>query len=324
VAQSSEAAEDPIARVERRCDEILERLDALSQQFSELAVRESELRAILRRNLEQEPYLDRLTKMIRKEATRQEVADNVDRAPLHLQPFPYTVIDGLLPDHLYDALVQGLPPVELFKNRPVRKQQLAVPFELAPVYSQRIWTHFADTLIPEVIAPRLIQKFRGPLDEWIRRNWPDINPESITLRGSGGRIMHRGRGYRIRPHRDPKWSFITCILYLARPGDNESWGTQLYAVERDEEAKDAAPYWIDEKRCHLAEDVKFIRNRLLVFLNSAGAHGAHIPEDAEPPDLERYIYQFRVGPPIDVVAMLKSRLPEDRIPLWTGKLLVDY
>jgi hypothetical protein len=63
---------------------------------------------------------------------------------------------------------------------------------------------------------------------------------------------------------------------------------------------------------------------LLVFLNSGGAHGAHIPEDAQPENLERYIYQFRVGPSVEAVSMLKSMLPEERLALWSGKALVDY
>ena len=108
----------------------------------------------------------------------------------------------------------------------------------------------ANELIPNVITPALLAKFRAEIDDWIPQELARPARRSrIELRGSGGRIMHRRRGYRIRPHRDPKWSFITCILYLAFPGDDESWGTQMYAVENDREATSAAPYWIDEKDC---------------------------------------------------------------------------
>ena len=305
-------------------EEILTRIDALSQQLAELAARESELRAVLERNSELEPHMDRLDKVLRKKTTPERIQAAIDGATLHLEPCPYTVIDNVLPDSVYECLVRGLPPMALFPNKPGEKRQLAVPFPLAPVYSQRIWTYLANDLIPNVIAPRIIAKFRASLDDWLRQNWPDLDPASVDLHGSGGRVMLRRRGYVIRPHRDPKWSFITCILYVARPGDDESWGTQLYAVDADEEARNAAPYWIDEKRCRLVEDVKFKPNRLLVFLNSTGAHGASIPEDAQPADLERYIYQFRVGPGVDTIAMLKSNLPEERQGLWTGKALVDY
>jgi hypothetical protein len=54
------------------------------------------------------------------------------------------------------------------------------------------------------------------------------------------------------------------------------------------------------------------------------AHGAHIPAGAEPETLERYIYQFRVGPTAPIISMRKSILPEERRPLWAGRAQVDY
>jgi len=322
--EGTAAPAQSVALVERQCAEILEQVKAMRDELSRLAVRESELRAVLERETELELHVDRLKKTLRKTSTAENLAAAIDGAELHLEPFPYIVVDNLVGAMLYDALLEGIPPVALFENKPAGKQHLDVPFALAPLYSQRVWQYMTGELIPKVITPHILDKFRAQIDEWIARNWPDLPPESVGLHGTSGRIMLRRRGYRILPHRDPKWSFITCILYLARPGDAETWGTQLYAVDEDQEAKSAAPYWIDEKYCRLVEDVAFRPNRLLVFLNSVGAHGAHIPADAQPETLERYIYQFRVGPTPDAIAMLKSMLPEERRPLWTGKALVDY
>jgi len=313
-----------VALLQQQCADILEQVTAMRGELSRLAVRESELRAVAERNTELELHLDRLQKALRKTTTMEDVATAIRGAELHLEPCPYILVDHLVGAQLYDALLTGIPPVTLFESKPDGKQHLDVPFALAPTYSQRVWRYMAGELIPKVIAPQLLDKFRAQIDEWITRNWPSLPPESVELHGTSGRIMFRRRGYRILPHRDPKWSFLTCILYLARPGDGESWGTQLYAVDEDQEATSAAPYWIDEKHCRLVEDVAFRPNRLLVFLNSVGAHGASIPADAQPANLERYIYQFRVGPTPDAIAMLKSMLPEERRPLWTGKASVDY
>jgi hypothetical protein len=41
--------------------------------------------------------------------------------------------------------------------------------------------------------------------------------------------MPRRPGYHLEPHRDPKRSLLTCLLYLARPGDSDAQGTQLFA-----------------------------------------------------------------------------------------------
>ena len=312
-----------VALVQRQCDDILEQVKAMRHELSQLAMRESELRAVIERDTELDAQIDRLQKTLRKTTPVEKVSATLDGAELHLDPFPYIVVDDLTGPGLYAALLKGIPPVELFDNKPAGKTHLDVPFALAPIYSQRVWRYMAGEIIPKVIAPRIIDKFRSQIDEWIASNWPDLQPESVELHGTSGRIMFRRRGYRILPHRDPKWSFITCIFFLARPGDNEAWGTQLYAVDQDQEAKSAAPYWIDEKDCRLVEDVKFRPNRLLAFLNSVGAHGAHIPADAQPETLERYIYQFRVGPTPAAISMLKSMLPEERQPLWAGKASVD-
>jgi hypothetical protein len=317
-------ATDAVAALRRRCDDIAEQLAALTRQVAELAARELELRAVLERETQLQPEMERLTKRLDKTSNIQRVAAAIEEAPLCLEPFPYAIVDNLFPEKLYDSLLRGIPPLALIANKPTGREHFAVPFELAPAYSARVWTHLATDLIPKVIVPRIVAKFRAPLDEWISQNWSDVDPRSVALHGSEGRIMVRRRGYRIRPHRDPKWSFITCILYLAKSGDDPTWGTQLYAVDADEEAKNAAPYWISEKRCRLVEDVKFLPNRLLVFLNSVGAHGAFIPEDAQPPDLQRFIYQFRVGPTVEAISTLKALLPEERQPLWTGKSRVDY
>jgi hypothetical protein len=219
--------------------------------------------------------------------------------------------------------VKGLPPVELFADRPTNKQQLQVPFRLAPAYSRCVWHHLTRVVVPEYILPPIVEKFRAPLDQWITLNWPASDPASVRFHGSDGRILLRRRGYRIPPHRDPKWGFITCILYLARRHDSESWGTQLYTIDEDEEARGAAPHWIDPARCRHVGDVAFRANRMLVFLNSVGAHGASIPDDAQPETLERYIYQCRIGPTVDSMAALKSTMTADRRPFWAGKS-ADY
>lgn len=121
----------------------------------------------------------------------------------------------------------------------------------------------------------------------------------------------------IRPHRDPKWAFITGLVYLPREGDDEAYGTRLYRVRDDAEAENDKPLYIDEQRCELVTSVPFRPNTLLVFLNSTGAHGASIPPDA-PPTFERYLYQFRLGPDSAGVRRMLSRMTPDRRALWGG------
>ena len=312
-----------IAAIQRQCEAIVSELKTMNEQLARLVLRESQVRAVMERDAELDRYQSKLEDTLAKPTTSSHIERAVREAELNSSPFPHAVIDAVFPDDLYACLLRGLPPLQLFADRPTNKQQLQVPFRLAPAYSRRVWRYLTSVVIPEWLAPAIVTKFREPVDEWIRVNWPEVPPESVAFQSSDGRILLRRRGYRIPPHRDPKWGFLTCILYLARAEDSESWGTQLYTVDGDEEARGAAPHWIDPERCRYVGDVTFRPNRIFVFLNSVGAHGAHIPDDAQPETLERYIFQFRIAPTVESMGMLKSTLTEERRPFWAGKA-ADY
>jgi hypothetical protein len=303
-------------------------LAALTREVDALGLREAQLRAIARADLHMDKALAKLDKAL---AAPQEIGAHIrasiDRAVLHESPFPYMVADDVLPEPVFRALVTGLPPAVLFADKPVNHQHLDPPFELAPRYSRRIWGFMVDVIVNEFLQPLLLEKLKEPVAAWFRGHFPaleDDGPDNLRLKTSGGRILLRRRGYVIPPHRDPKWAVVTCLLYLPRPGDDERWGTQLFTVSDDEEARGAKPHWIDAARCTLVEEVAFRPNRLLVFVNAVGAHGASIPEDAEPADLERYAYQFRIGPDAPSIARLIGTLPDDRKAFWAGKVAADY
>jgi hypothetical protein len=281
---------------------------------------EAQLRAVAERNLELEGSEAGLDAAMADPSLHEHITAAIGAATLRCDPFPYVVVDDLLPEALYDALIEGLPPAALFADRPANKQQLKVPLQFAPRFSLRVWSFVSDTVVYSMIRPAVMDKFREPLETWLRASFPAAGGTVPNLVSSDGRLLLRTRGYRIRPHRDPKWGFITCILYLTRPGDEERWGTDLYSVEDDREARGVQPYWIDEASCRRVETVSFRRNRALIFLNSGGAHGAAIPADAEPADLQRLIYQFRLGPSTAQIATLIDSLPPDRREFWKGRL----
>ena len=109
------------------------------------------------------------------------------------------------------------------------------------------------------------------------------------------RIFLRSPGYTLHPHRDPKWGFISCLVYLARPNDREAFGTDLYAVDQDAVARTDGVHYPEPSRCRRVKTVPFRANTSLAFLNVSGAHGASVPSDADPVT-ERYLYSIRFGP----------------------------
>jgi hypothetical protein len=297
----------------------------LAHETAVLRVKESQLRAVTRRDGEMEHKLQELEQIIQDPGAEQHIACAVARATLKTDPFPYVIVDDLLPAPLYDALLAGMPPVELFADRAPNKQQLGVPFRFGPVYARRVWQHMARTVARRYIQPAVLDLFREPFQAFLRDEFREVPPDQLaamTMTCSDGRILRREAGYYIPPHRDPRWGFITCLMYLARPADDERWGTHIFAVDGDTPIESAAPHWVDADRCRLVETVAFKRNRMLVFLNCVGAHGADIPSDV-PPSLDRYVYQFRVGPSKESYPVLLESLPPARRPSWEGKM-TDY
>src|SRR6266540_3329484 len=207
---------------------IAQKIDALERKLDEIGVRERQLRAVQRADGRFEHRERELDTILDPDSIASHVRAAVGSATLKVDPFPYVVVDNFLPDPLFHALIRGLPPAELFADGAINRQQLSVPFDVAPRYSRRVWSFMAERVAADMIAPAMLEKFGPEVTAWLRMNFPALgdNPlAEVPMNCSDGRIMLRRPGYYIRPHRDPKWGFLTCLLYLKRPGDDESWGT---------------------------------------------------------------------------------------------------
>jgi hypothetical protein len=272
---------------------------------------------------EQADALRAVESLLNRDRIGAHVRSAIDSATLHLDPCPHIVVDNWLPPDVYETMIRAMPPAIFFADRPpLARHRLLVPFHVGPAYSRRVWNFMADDIVEATLGDALRDRFRAPLDDYIATFCPRWLDESDQrLRVSDGRIMLRRPGYRIGTHRDPKWGFVTALIYLVRPGDNETYGTQLYRVHGDAEASDDKPLWIDPRNCELVKSVPFRANTLLAFLNSTGAHGASIPANAKPADLERYIYQVRLGPDLAGIERLVSLMTPEHRARWAGKKL---
>jgi hypothetical protein len=302
-----------------RVDQLADRTRDLTAAVEALQVRTEQLLTIHQWELEHRADLERLDVLLNPERIASHVAAAVAAAPLHHDPFPHLVVERWLPPDVYRIVLAALPPAVFFADRENRRQQLPVPFPLAPAFSQAVWTFVAQNIVGRVLSDALNEKFRMEIRRYVSTFCPAFGDDwPLDLHPSDGRVLLRRPGYVIDPHRDPKWGFVTALIYLARAGDDEAHGTKLYRVRDDAEAPNAKPFYVEAHRCELVKSVPFKANTLLAFLNSAGAHGASIPRDAQPPDLERYVYQFRLGPDAALIKQLLTRMPDDRRHLWAG------
>ena len=227
------------------------------------------------------------------------------------------VVDDWLPRDVYDQVLDAMPPPIFFQS--TRDEHWALRSGIAPLYCRQVWAFVANTLAGDILHRALNTKFERVIRDYIQTFCPAFPADApVTMHPSDGRLMLRRPGYDLQAHRDPKWGFVTALMYLAKPGDSEAFGTQIYKVRDDVEAPNANVYYVERERCTLVRDVPFRANSLLVFLNSVGAHGAAIPPDAQPATLERYIYQFRLGPTSKTIAQMMQLMTPERAARWAG------
>ena len=300
-----------------RVDSLADRTRELTNTVETLRIQTDQLLTIQRVDWDKRFELARMNRWFDRDRIEAHVNAVFDRTPLELEPYPHIVLEKWLPEDMYARIVEAMPASVFFAND--RDEHWAVPSGVAPLYSRQVWALVANTIVGEFVYKALNRKFQDAICRYVRSFVPSLPQDiDLTLHPSDGRIMLRRPGYNLAPHRDPKWGFVTGIVYLAREGDSEAHGTQIYRVRDDAEAPTSRVYYPEAEKCELVKDVPFRANTMLAFLNSEGAHGASIPADAQPANLERYIYQFRLGPTGKVIKRLTDLMPPEQAAMWAG------
>lgn len=311
----------------RRVTKRIEHLEHLLQNATELARRADrmsmQVRLVSVLNGRQQQEIERLPVLLDEERIAEHVRRALAAAPLLTDPYEHLIVERVLPDAVYELLIGAIPPAAFFHDRDPIKQDLSFPMDFGPTLSATVWGFMDDVIARRVIRPAVLEKFHEPLQRHFASIFGDALVEQANLLPHsvfGGRLMLRRPGYHLGPHRDPKRSMLTCLLYLAREGDSETYGTQIFRVFNDGDAGYKQTYFPEEegRKCELVKVVPFRPNTMLVTLNSRGAHGATIPPDA-PADLERYTYQFYVAPQNEALAALIKALPAEQRAMWRSK-----
>ena len=224
-------------------------------------------------------------------------------------PSVHIVINELLPWDTYRALTDGIPPPIFFSQKDDTKQNLRLAnVHIAPELTIQMLTFLEEALIPRMMVPALLEKLTPYIrDFYIREYGPERGPAlaAIPHEATRGRLMLRRPGYHLDPHLDPKRVVFTCLLYFARPGDSDAFGTTFYRMSSTPNIDRTNTFYPETQgiRCDPVKMVPFRPNSAVAFLNWGGAHGADIPKDA-PKDTERYAYQFYVSPESSALAAL--------------------
>ncbi len=317
----------PVRKEVRRLTSEVAELERQLQLAAERAQRADRLAAQLKLttvlNEQQQRRVAELPRLLDEQRVVAHVREAIAAAPLISDPYEHIVIEHLLPEDVYQLLVEAIPPPPFFQDRDPIKQDLRFPLEFGPVLPGAVWSFFDQVVAGRAIMPAALEKFGAALQRHFHAVFgadAGAAAAELPIAPSGGRLMLRRPGYHLAPHRDPKHSLLTCLLYLARPDDTATFGTQIFRVDNDADASYKQTYYPEQegRRCELVKVVPFRANSMLIFLNSRGAHGATIPADA-PADVERYTYQFYVAPEKQALAGLIRSLPAERRAMWQHK-----
>ena len=239
-------------------------------------------------------------------------------ADLVTDPGPYMVIPDILPVEIYEHLIDTMPPAEAFDVADKVKANFDPDTTMAaPARSREAWSWFHADVVDRQLAPLLTATFRQHLLVAYSDLFGLEQAEAalgLPHHAFQGRLMLRRPGYRLKPHRDKKSASLTGLVYFARPGDSREYGTELFRVLDDRPADVRKTYYPEDHgaRTELARSVPFVGNTALIFMNVLGmAHGASIPPESS--QLERYAYQFYVGPPKADVRQLTRQMPQEPV-----------
>ena len=309
--------------VEASATRLQETIDSLRQEVQELRATQSGL-LVAELDRRDSAILATVQARLDVERTRTHIDRAIRCAAIETHPTPHLVVPNVLPDDLYQLLLESMPPQALFSRRDLLKQDFEMDaLPNAPRLCDLIWGFFDQQVVASIVTPLLIGRFGeavvrhyggGEVTEFGRQ------AAAIDHRSFAGRIQLRRPGYELKPHLDPKRVVITGLFYFAKPGDSEAFGTQLFAVDRPFVQSEMKTFFPEQHglRCAVARTVPYRANTLFAFINSTAAHGATLPVDA--PLKERYAYQFYVKPDDGELKRLLRGLPDEARAAWAGFL----
>ena len=309
--------EASVKGLQREVSDLQAALGSLRQAHDALAVKEW--------IQSREPLMATLDARLQIEPIRTHITAAVDRAQVSTDPTTHAVVENVLPEDFYNLVHMAIPPAELFPSRDPVKQDFHIDEHLAaaPALTQRVWRFFDEDVVAGILAPALHRRFHSAVvDHYAETVDGDfgMRAASVPHRGFAGRLHLRRPGYHLKPHLDPKRVVITGLVYFARPGDSEAYGTQLFRVGKRFTSSTMGKFYPEDEGLpvELARTVPFRPNTLFAFVNSKAAHGATLPPDA--PLLERYAYQFYVKPLDGDLKKLLLELPSERRANWARLL----
>ena len=239
-----------------------------------------------------------------------------DRTPLELDPYPHIVIENWLPDDVYARIIDAMPASVFFATRSRRTLGSSVRRRAALLAPGMGVCRKYDCR--RMVYRALNRKFQDVICRYVRSFVPSLPQDiDLTLHPSDGRIMLRRPGYNLDAASATRNGASSPASSTWRAKATTKRTARRFIACVMIRGADQPRLLPEPGNCELVKDVPFRANSMLVFLNSEGAHGARFRPTAAD-DLERYIYQFRLGPAGKVIKRLIRLMPPEQAAMWAG------
>lgn len=164
--------------------------------------------------------------------------DKVRKADVRREPFPYLVVEKLLPSSVLATLNQSYPTLEQMDAMPEKRTGNPYAHQyrrLFPLNEQsipglekqqrRFWKLFSDYM--QLLAPKLLKALPEPPDG---QKFRSVEPSELRTRID---LWSDRGGYQITPHTDAPHKLATFLLYCTDDSALSGEGTSIYRPKEE-------------------------------------------------------------------------------------------
>lgn len=212
--------------------------------------------------------------LARGRAVMQHVLQQVERAAVIREPFPYLVADNVFPADYYAEMIANFPT--LASLRPIAetgrvaadayKERLVVlfteeEFGRMTAQQQSFWRELASWMYTDQFLNYFVYKFHHDLEPRIDRI---LSTEGALQVKGDALLVNDCTNYAIGPHTDSPQRLVTFLFYLPADSSMRELGTSVYAPRDPAFTCWGGPHH-DYDQFNRVDTVEFLPNRLLAF-----------------------------------------------------------
>lgn len=186
-----------------------------------------------------------------QDEVRSFLVTALDRARIETEPFAHVYLRDAFPPHVYDGMLEALPPLDAFRpDNPAKYGANARKFHgaaaggaQAPVSCRytmpldaahlahvseahrSVWTSVSAALRSQQVQARIFKLFAADLCRRFRTDEAGLARLEAHPRVT---LVRDLSGYWIEPHPDTRAKIVTAQFYLARDRSQQTLGTALY------------------------------------------------------------------------------------------------